>query len=342
MSFSKRHQNFKFFAQSLILLLFLVISSSVSLAEQSESRSLMMPLAAKSLILDLATAGNRIVAVGWRGHILISDDNGSSWKQINSPTREMLTSVYFSDDLHGWAVGHGTTILSTVDGGKSWKLLHTAPEEEQPLFDVVVNGDYGFAIGAYAKFMVTTDGGKSWGNGEFTIQQDETATKNPDDEEPLPFDYHLNRISLSNDGTFYIAAEAGFIFRSDDGGHSWKELPSIYEGSYFGILVLDNQTLLGYCLRGNLFRSEDSGQNWEQIQTGITVLLTDAIKLKNGTIVVTGMAGAILTSRDNGKSFTLSQSNRIPWTSAVETATGSLILAGERGAKVYDVTDLIK
>jgi len=224
----------------------------------------------------------------------------------------------------------------------SWKLLHTAPEEEQPLFDVVVNGDYGFAIGAYAKFMVTTDGGKSWENGEFTILQDESATKNLDDEEPLPFDYHLYRISLSNDGTFYIAAEAGFIFRSDDGGHLWKELPSIYEGSYFGILVLDNQSLLAYGLRGHIFRSDDGGQNWEQLQTGTTALLTDAIKLNNDTIVVTGMAGAILTSRDNGKSFTLCQPNRVPWTSAVETASGSLVIAGERGAKIFDVTTLIK
>jgi len=116
MSFLNRHQKFKFFAQSLILLLFLVISSSVSLAEQTASKALMMPLAVKSLILDLATAGNRIVAVGWRGHILISDDNGSSWEQVKSPTREMLTGVYFSDNLHGWAVGHGTTILCTEDG----------------------------------------------------------------------------------------------------------------------------------------------------------------------------------------------------------------------------------
>jgi len=319
------------------------ISSSLIFAAQpdrSKRAAIIMPLAAKTLILDLAAAGERTVAVGWRGHILLSDNDGKSWRQVKTPTRDMLTSIYFTDDSHGWAVGHGAVILATEDGGETWELQYSAPEEERPLFDVIVTGNYGFAVGAYTKFMVTQNGGKSWQPSEFIIQQDKiAANKALVDEEPLPFDYHLNGIARSAAGTCYIAAEAGFIFRSNDGGHTWQELPSPYEGSFFGILPLDGEKLIVYGLRGHIFRSENGGQNWKQIETGTTALLTDAATLKNGTIIVTGMGGVILTSTDNGKSFTLKQPNRVSLTSVVETKSGALIIAGERGAKIHKIAE---
>src|SRR6185369_10757001 len=77
------------------------------------------PLASSSLLLDLALAGNRMVAVGERGHVLLSDDQGATWRQAKSvPTRVMLTAVFFVDADYGWAVGHDETILNTVDGGE--------------------------------------------------------------------------------------------------------------------------------------------------------------------------------------------------------------------------------
>ncbi len=316
------------------------ITSGLSFATQpdcSERAAIMMPLASRTLILDLATAGERIVAVGWRGHILLSDDNGITWRQVKVPIRDMLTGIYFADDKHGWAVGHSAVILATEDGGETWKLQNRAPEEEQPLFDVIVTGNYGFAIGAYAKFMITQNGGKSWQTSNFIIQQENDAgNKTVDNEEPLPFDYHLNSIARSAAGTLYIAAEAGFIFRSDDGGHSWQELPSPYEGSFFGILPLEGEKLIAYGLRGHVFHSENGGRNWKEVKTGTTALLTAATP-KNGTIIITGMGGVILTSTDNGKSFTLQQPNRVSLTSIVKTKSDALIIAGERGAKLADL-----
>ena len=47
------------------------------------------PLADTSLLLDLAVAGNRLVAVGERGHVMLSDDQGATWRQaIRSPWRQ--------------------------------------------------------------------------------------------------------------------------------------------------------------------------------------------------------------------------------------------------------------
>ncbi len=74
-------------------------------------------LASQSLLLDISPIGQeQLVAVGQHGHILLSSD-GEQWQQANVPVQSTLTSVYFLNDLLGWAVGHDATILHSQDGG---------------------------------------------------------------------------------------------------------------------------------------------------------------------------------------------------------------------------------
>ena len=80
------------------------------------------PLAARSLLQGVTKAGGRLVAVGQRGHIVHSTDNGASWKQASVPVSSDLTAVFFIDDKQGWAVGHDGVILHTADGGDKWSL----------------------------------------------------------------------------------------------------------------------------------------------------------------------------------------------------------------------------
>ena len=77
--------------------------------------------AVKSLLLDVVYAGKRLVAVGERGHILLSDDEGYSWSQADVPVMSTLTSIFFIDASVGWAVGHDAVVLKTQDGGQTWK-----------------------------------------------------------------------------------------------------------------------------------------------------------------------------------------------------------------------------
>ena len=127
------------------------------------------PLAPGSLLLDLAVAGSRLVAVGERGHVLLSDDQGASWRQAKSvPTRVMLTAVFFVDGEYGWAVGHDETILNSADGGETWTRTHFAPEAQQPLLDLwFANRVSGIAVGAYGAYFTTNDGGRHWASAKF-------------------------------------------------------------------------------------------------------------------------------------------------------------------------------
>lgn len=299
------------------------------------------PLAERSLLLDLAWAGPRVIAVGERGHILYSADAGKTWTQAPVPASANLTAVYFADEQHGWAVGHVETILATSDGGESWQLVHFEFENPQPLLDVCfADALRGVAVGAYGVVYTTTDGGAVWSQVPFEpapLPGAEKVELSADEMEAaidLGFEFHLNAIARGPGSRMYLGAEAGRLFRSDDGGAHWRELPSPYDGSFHGVLPLEGDALLAFGLRGNLFRSEDGGESWTAIQTGTTALLNSGARIDSATVVIVGMAGVILVSRDGGRSFTLTQQDdRKAISAVVPSGDGALIVAGEGGAR---------
>jgi len=285
----------------------------------------MARLAPRTLTLDAFAVDGAYVAVGERGHILISTDGGETWQQQQVPTRTALTGVYFHDRNLGWAVGHDSAILRTADGGVTWELVNWAPDDEAPFFDVwFSDADNGVAIGAYGGYFETTDGGTTWSSR--WISED---------------DWHLHKIARSDSGRLYIAAEAGSIYRSDDNGENWVTLPTLYQGSYFGILPLEGDSVLLFGLRGHLFRSDDAGESWEELETGTVAMLTDGQQLGDGTILITGLGGTVLTSSDGGHTFALhQQANRRGISAAVETRDGSLLLVGEFGVRTAALSEL--
>jgi len=330
--------------RSLYTILLALLAVGTAAAGQEEAaegveHALRMPLASQSLLLDGVAVDGLMVVVGERGHVLLSDDQGDSWRQAASvPTRATLTGVFFHDRKLGWAVGHDAVILRTRDGGENWERLYYAPEEERPFLDVYFeDAENGFAVGAYAFFLRTTDGGDTWSDEEV-----ETAPAASDEEDPYAYeegaDYHLNHVARAETGRLFMAAEAGTIYRSDDDGDTWSTLPSPYEGSFFGTLPLAGDSLLVYGLRGHLFRSDDAGESWRALESGTVAILNDGLRLADGSVVVVGTAGALLLSRDGGESFELvRQTDRLALAAVLQAGDGSLVLIGENGVRKIPV-----
>ncbi|MBS0375580.1 MAG: hypothetical protein JSR73_13465 [Proteobacteria bacterium] len=307
------------------------------------------PLAVHSLLLDVrALPGGGLVTAGERGHVLLSGDGGASWRQSPVPVRSTLTALYFTDARHGWAVGHDETILRTVDGGASWQLVHYAPEREQPLLSVWFDGaGHGLAVGAYSTVYRSDDGGLTWQNVPFTPRPKPSSARKakpapqfgPDDmradvsaEQP-----HLTAVVADAAGHLYVTAEAGHLYRSDDGGRSWSELDSPYEGSFFGALPLEGESLLVFGLRGHLYRSDDGGRHFVRLEVATEALLAGAARLADGRIVIAGLEGTVLTSGDGGHHFAVRQQADRKGFDAVAPAGDGAVLCGEDGVRRIDV-----
>ena len=296
-----------------------------------DEHALLMPLAPRSLLLDVAAGDGWMVAVGERGHILVSRDDGRTWIQKPAPTRATLTAVAVHGTDLAWVVGHDEIILGTRDGGETWHRLHAAPEEERPLLDVHFRDErHGIAIGAYGLFLRTDDGGATWTATELDAGDD--AGVEEDEFYGGPIDVHLNQVSQGRAGRLVVAAEAGTIYRSDDDGETWAGLSSPYEGSFFGSLQLDGEIALLFGLRGHVFRTEDGGTSWDPIESPTPAMLTDGIRLRDGRVVISGLSGTVLVSADGGSTFELRQrEDRDGISSLIEASDGALIVGGEGG-----------
>jgi photosystem II stability/assembly factor-like uncharacterized protein len=288
--------------------------------------------AARSLMLDVVHAGTRLVAVGDRGHILYSDDQGQTWTQAKVPTRQLLTAVFFADGQHGWAVGHDAQILATADGGVTWSKQFEDLKREAPLLDVwFKDASTGFAVGAYGQFLATTDGGQHWSDASNRIENEDQ--------------YHFNAIGAVKDAGLFIVGEQGSLFRSADWGQTWERVQGPYEGSLFGIIGTGQaRTLLVYGLRGNLFRSTDFGDSWEKVplkgaRGALEFGLSGASLLDDGTLVLVGNGGSVLRSDDAGKSFSVfNRPDRIALSAVTGGANGELILVGQGGVRTSAAT----
>ena len=275
--------------------------------------SYLLPLAEKAVLTDLIRVNDQLyVAVGDRGHLLVSKDS-TSWTQIQTPVQSLFTSVYFSDDKHGWAVGHDATIIATQDGGQSWQIQQFKPETDKPLFDILfLDTNNGIALGAYGMFYRTTDGGKTWSD-EFHLElvgvDDQEYLKELQQNDPdayleerasvLP---HFNRIYLHNN-VLYLIGEAGFFATSADFGKNWTRHPEFYNGSLFGLTMTAKNSLIVAGLRGHVFRSTDLGQSWQEVKLSQTATLNSVLTDEKGNVYLTGNAGTLLVSVDDGLSF---------------------------------------
>lgn len=281
--------------------------------------ALLTPRANGAVLLGVARAGKRLVAVGERGVILYSDDNGNTWLQAAVPVSVTLTTVLFVDGGRGWAAGHDGVLLSSEDGGATWKRLfdggdvlrfyresadilskelgETDPKSvaarrladqlavdrrDRPWLDLAVDvhGRLWLA-GAYGLLLRSDDGvqWKAWSTRIGAV------------------DRHLYSVRTHGD-VIVIVGEQGLALRSGDGGESFQTLDIPYEGSLFTVqLSPAGITVAG--LRGNVFRSEDDGGSFVQAPTPVPVSIAASLVIPGGAVLLADQAGTLYRLRGN-------------------------------------------
>lgn len=273
-------------------------------------------------IMGSARAGDRLVAVGARGMVLLSDDDGRSWRQAQQvPVRSALNAVVFANAKSGWAVGHNGVILTTNDGGEHWSLQRFDGVRDQPLFSVNFTDDKrGIAVGLWSLVLVTSDGGSTWKSVQLPAPPGGGRT-----------DRNLFRVFGDRQGTLYVAAERGTVLRSKDGGISWTYHETGYKGSFWTGAVATTGEVYVAGLRGSLYRSTDYGSTWQSVSSGAKSSLTD-IAVKGDSITAVGLDGAVIHSTDRGATFKATQrEDRVALTSLILTESGAWQLFSKRG-----------
>jgi photosystem II stability/assembly factor-like uncharacterized protein len=277
--------------------------------------------AQQAMILSSARAGQRIVAVGAHGIVLLSDDGGRTFRQARSvPADVLLTSVSFVSDREGWAVGHWGSVLHTLDAGDTWKIQRIDSTVDVPLFSVLFkNEQEGWATGLWSTLLETKDGGATWT--KVNLERPKDGPK---------VEINLFQIFSDRDGRLYITAEQGYVLRSEDSGAHWQYVATGYNGSLWTGVATPSAILVAG-LRGSIYRSVDSGKSWKQIndpfKSSITDLVSDADK-----VVAVALDGVVLSSTDGGSGFTGTQrEDRLAFTSALLERDNKVLLFSKHG-----------
>lgn len=329
----------KVLASSLLVGVLGTAQASERVGEALQRTAIGISEPAKAFLIDVDAAGSNIVAVGERGLILLSADEGRNWTQSQVPVSTGLTAVHFIDDRNGMAVGHGGSILGSRDGGASWSLLldgrraaelaltsarqrqdEVAAREAQrmvddgpdkPFLDVLMlSSERALVVGAYGLAFITDDAGASWS----PMMQ---HTDNPD---------MLHFYAIRQQGKrILLAGEQGLINLSEDGGASFRQLQSSYGGSFFTAELERDGSLLIAGLKGNVWRSRDDGKSWQQLDNPVAASITASRRLDDGTILLASQAGMLL--QVSGARVVPVNKDRLPPLNAfVPTADGMLLL----------------
>lgn len=316
-------------------------------------------LAVSSPLSGMTRAGERLIAVGQRGHILYSEDSGKHWQQAAVPVSADLTAVNFPSAMQGWAVGNDGVVLHSSDAGATWRkqldgrqigallvrhygaLASAEPGNEQwpllaaegqrlveqgadkPLLDVwFANDRLGYVVGVFNLILRTEDGGRNW-----TPFQDRTDN---------PQGFHLNAIASTGDG-LYIAGEQGLLLKWDEAQQRFAAVQTPYQGSFFGVVGKPGE-VIAYGLRGNVLHSTDGGLSWTALDSGLHVGITAGIVDANGHYRLFTQGGQRLVSQGTGADMHLvRQPEPSPVAGAAQAADGALVVVGSRGAQALSV-----
>lgn len=286
-------------------------AAAAPVADAPERAALMVKAPARAVLLAAARAADRLVAVGERGIVVLSDDGGAQWRQVASPVSVSLTSVRFADARHGVATGHGGTVLTTADGGESWtrrldgrqaaqialeaarasgQAAQVAAAErlvadgaDKPFFDAAMfDAQRILVIGAYGLAFFTEDGGQRW----------QAWMPRLDNPKAL----HLHAVRRAGD-TLLIAGEQGLLLRSDDAGRNFRRLVSPYKGSWFTAELPTPSGMIVAGLRGNAWRSGDGGSTWSQLPAPTPATFVASAVANDGALLLANQAGFVLRAQ---------------------------------------------
>ncbi len=191
-------------------------------------------------------------------------------------------------------------IYASSDGGKTWRLLYNFGKPRMFVDNIIVdprNSRVLYAAGHRHNlpggFFKSTDGGATW--------RESSELKN----EAL----HSIAQSESNPNTL-IAGTFNGVFRSDDSGDSWKQLPTQSTPGLIHVesLAIDPRTT-DTIYAGTFYlpyKSVDGGKSWKSIKNGIiddSDIFAIDIDPRDPNHIIASACSGIYESKDAGESW---------------------------------------
>lgn len=174
--------------------------------------------------------------------------SSNPWETVSLPTDVTLADVAFTDDSkHGWLVGKNSTLLESVDGGKTWetRLLDLGEDRIYSFYSVSFSGQEGWIVGQPSILLHTMDGGKSW----LRVPLSERLPGSP---------YAIFALGPQS---AEMATDIGAIYRTKDSGRTWQAMVQEAVGVLRNISRSPDGKYVAVSSRGSFYSTWEPGQD---------------------------------------------------------------------------------
>jgi len=237
------------------------------------------PEAGKALYALCQAPGGRLLAAGFEGKVLISDDTGRSWRFSQSGLQLPIKGLVYFTPNRGVAIG-GISFKEgfrlEVDSNFSNQRYDSLGIEMND--GLTTDGIHGYLAG-YGMVMTTADRGVTWN----------TANVSND---------NFTSVSALNRSQAWVCGYNGSIFRTEDGGLQWKRLRNgndLTKPSYHLLSIEFRDPDHGFAAGedGKVIFTDDGGRHWMEFDRFTGEHLRDLCLLRDGSLLVCGDEGTL-------------------------------------------------
>ena len=245
----------------------------------------------------LAISFNSVLSQGW-------------FTQVSNASGNDLLSLSFIDDMTGYCVGQGGTIIKTTNGGTNWALQSSGTTETlNGVFFVDAMTGYAVGNGPFPSgdgvILKTTNGGTNW-----VMQASNTSGNNL-------YCVHFFSADVGIAGKDFGGGDTSAMIMTSNGGTNWVR---VFPGSAVIVYSFDFPTSsIGYATGSQtipnnayILSTSNSGSNWAYGFSTSTSIQTD-VSFGNATTGYTcGFFGTVAKTTNSGGNWTALTTGQSP------------------------------
>ena len=263
----------------------------------------MMPIClshAGTATYNSESPSTRLLVGTANGVSVIERESSREWRLAEKSLDGCHISTLFVEPASGllFAGVYKKGLFASADSGKSWEQRDQGLAEKDVYCINAVCADHGVRlyVGTEpARLFESDDLGATWR--EVTALATVPSAVEWTFPAP-PHHAHVKNIAVDprNPEIIYAGVEVGGLFKSADGGRSWRELRGFYADVHRLAMRPSAPDCIYLCTGDGLYRSSDGGENWEHLTTNaMRIAYPDPLLIHPKNENVLFMAGAIST-----------------------------------------------